>query len=460
MADRPGIDDTQPRGHERPHRDPRTFSVAEKLAVAGTLGPFVEALDPAEAERLMYDWAFWRRPTQREPSFDWRWWMVRAGRGFGKTRLGAETVRARVAAGQAGRIAIVAPTAGDARDVMVEGESGLIVVHPQGEQPTYEPSKRRITWANGAQATTFSAEEPDRLRGPAHDLAWADEPASWRYGEEAFDNLALGLRLGDCPQGLLTMTPKRRPWLRKLEAQPDTAVTIGTTYENLLNLAPTFIADILDRYEGTRLGAQELHAEYLDDVEGALWTQAVIDGGRVAHGPGGVEWRTVVGVDPPGETAECGIVTVVGPARPALRGQAYVLDDRSLAGPPETWGRQVVGAYYAAEADEIIVEANQGGDMCRAVIHAVDPTVRVRKVRAKFSKAVRAEPVAARYARGYVHHVGYFGALESQMTTWVPTDERSPDRIDALVWAVSDLLPEAGVVEGRVASVAGRTLPA
>jgi phage terminase large subunit-like protein len=356
--------------------------------------------------------------------------MMRAGRGFGKTKGGAEAVRRRVITRRARQVGLVAPTAADARDVMVEGPSGILAVHPDSERPLYEPSKRKLTWPNGAVGHVYSADEPDRLRGPEHDLTWNDEPASWKR-PEAWDNMQLGLRAGRDPRAIVTMTPKPLPWLRALADHRSTVTTGGATYENAANLADPFLADVLDRYEGTRLGRQELHGLFLDDVEGALWAMPTIEAHRVHGWLPGPAWQLIVAVDPPGETAECGIVVVAG-QRGVPRGQAYVLDDSSLAGPPEVWAAQVVATVRRWGAEAAYVEANQGGDMVRAVIHAVDPTLNVRKITASLSKEARAQPVATAYTRGRVHHVGYFGMLESQMTTWVPREGKSPDRVDAL----------------------------
>lgn len=444
-------------------RDPATFSEAERLMVEEPdhTRALVGRMTDDEARALSYDWRFWRRPAQVWPQVPrWRVWMQKAGRGYGKTRSGGENVRDRVKAGKCRHVALVAPTAADVRDVMVEGpESGLLVIHPKDERPTYEPSKRRLTWPNGAIGSLYSADEPERLRGPQHDLAWCDEPASWRY-PAAWDNLMFGLRIGEDPRAVVTMTPKPLAWLRALSEHHMTVVTGGSTYENAGNLAGPFLDDVLDRYEGTRLGRQELHAQFLDDVEGALWAMGTIDGFRVSGWLPSPAWRIVVGVDPPGETAECGIVVVAG-QRGVPRGQAYVLDDVTVAGPPEVWAAQVVAALRRWGAEAAYVESNQGGDMVRAVIHAVDATAPVRKLTAKLSKEARAQPVATAYTRGRIHHVGYFGMLESQMTTWVPREGRSPDRVDALVHAIVEVCPDLGrpVASASVRSVANQTLP-
>lgn len=433
------------------NRDISTLSMAERLALspADERRHLLSLYSEQQLRALAYDWLFWRRPSQAPPPGAWLTWLVRAGRGYGKTRVGAETVRENVEKGLAGRVALLGPTAGDARDVMIEGESGLLSVFPKDRRPHYEPSKRRVTFSNGAIGTTFSADEPDRLRGPQHDLLWGDEPASWKRGKEAWDNASLGLRLGSNPRAILTGTPRPTAWLRELSKRKSTATTVGSTYENYANLAPTFVAEILERYEGTTLGRQELHAEWLDDVEGALWVESVISAARVTQWERGLRDLVVVGVDPPGETAECGIVVAGGPAKPVPTSHVYVLDDMSVAGRPEAWGAQVVAAWKKHNADVVIVEANQGGDMVRAVVHHVDPSCPVKKIRAAVSKADRAEPVAALYERGRVHHVGYHTLLESQMVTWVPDESKSPDRVDALVHSVNKILPPVGRAVGR-----------
>lgn len=461
-------------------------SFAERLLERRQLKRWVSRLTEAEAQAAVYDWRIWGRPEQWLPPGVWDAWFMRAGRGFGKTRAGSESIRQLVTiAATHGRVGLVGPTAADVRDVIVEGESGLLAVHPRPERPKYEPSKRRLTWPNGATATCYSAEEPDQLRGPQHDVVWMDEPASMPRGEEALDMARLGLRLGMQPRLIVTGTPRPRPWLRAFAAEPGVISTTGATYENLANLAPAFLRVILGRYEGTRLGRQELHAEWLDDVEGALWSAEALEVTRIASwSPAdpwqslevelnrrraqlglGVQsfaaerrpWRILVAVDPPGETAECGIVVGAAPERGrAGAHHAVILADMSVAGPPEVWGAQVVAAYHVWGAQAVIAESNQGQDMVRGTIHAVDPAVPVRKVYARQTKKERAEPVSALYGRGWVHHVGYFGDLEGQMTSWVPGDEKSPDRLDALVHCVTALLQPVEMARATAHSPVGR----
>jgi len=350
-------------------------------------------------------------------------------------------------------------------------------VFPKHQRPHYEPSKRRVTFHTGSMATAYSADEPERLRGPQHEWAWGDEPASWRFGKAAYDNLMLGLRLGDAPWAMLTGTPKPTAWLREMTAEDSCVTTTGSTYENAANLATLFLTDILGKYEGTRLGRQELHAEWLDDVEGALWTMRTIDLGRIggwsASAPWrGVNewlfrqgrpmlhdrrpWRTIVAVDPPGETAECGISVGAAPVNAvAGRDHAVLLDDASMAGRPEAWGAQVVATakkWGQGDPCVVYVESNQGGDMVRSTIHAVDPNITVKKIHAKDSKQARAEPISALYEKGWIHHVGFMAGVETQMTTWVPREGRSPDRLDSAVHLFRELLRNVNTAKARVQS--------
>lgn len=389
-----------------------------------------------------YRWRLNARPDQLAPEWTWSVWLALAGRGWGKTRVGAEWVREQVRRGRR-RLALVAATAADVRDVMVEGESGLLAISPKRERPTWQPSKRRLTWPNGAIATTYTADEPDRLRGPQHDGAWADELAAWRY-PDAWDQLMFGLRLGAHPQVVVTTTPRPTPIIRGLVARsrgdaPDVAVTSGNTYDNADNLAPAFLAQMRRRYEGTTLGRQELFAEILDDIEGALWKRAMFDTHRVIEHP--ALKRIVVGVDPATTSGEDSDETGIVVAGVGADGHGYVLDDSTLRDSPAKWARAAVTAYNKHKADCIVAETNQGGDMVVETIKAVDSRVRVMKVHAARGKQTRAEPIVALYEQGKVHHVGIFGTLEDQACTWNPTTAKdSPDRVDALVWALSAIM--------------------
>ena len=419
-------------------------SMAEILAeldrqVPGFSAEVIGTLSEAERFEAMFDWSVWRRPKQATPGGDWRVWLILAGRGFGKTRTGAEFVREQVNAGRCRRVALVGATAADVRDTMIEGESGLLAVFPPGQRPRYEPSKRRVTFHNGATASAFSADEPDRLRGPNHDLAWADELAAWRYSD-AWDQLMLGLRLGDHPRVVVTTTPRPTDLIRRLARSEDGTVhvTTGSTYENSANLAPDFIAEMRRRYEGTRLGRQELEAQILDDVEGALWDRAVIDETRVTDTP--PLRRIVVAIDPAVTSGEKSDETGIVVAGVGTNGEAYILDDRTMRASPNDWAAASVAAYHRHKADMIVAEANQGGDLVENVLKAVDPRVPVHLVRASRGKRTRAEPVATLYEQRRAHHVGFFPELEDQLCSWVPDIGSSPDRLDALVWALTDLI--------------------
>lgn len=399
-------------------------------------------LTDAEAEEALYDWPLWARPNQLAPAGDWSTWLLLAGRGFGKTRTGAEFVRAEVDAGRASRVALVAPTAADARDVMVEGESGILAISPPWNRPLYEPSKRRLTWPNGAQATLYSADEPDRLRGPQQDLAWADELAAWRY-PETWDMLMFGLRLGRRPRVAVTTTPKPTRLIRDLIASPTTAITRGSTFDNHANLAPAFLDVIVRKYEGTRLGRQELYAEVLDDTPGALWTRAMIE---AAQAPGAFPdmKRVVVAIDPAVTSGEQSDETGIIVAGLGVDGIAYVLADRTCRLSPDGWASRAVIAYDDFDADRIIAEVNNGGDLVEATIRTVRRNIPYKKVHASRGKRVRAEPIAALYEQGRVKHAPGLHALEDQMVTFVPDGaEGSPDRVDALVWALTELSPSA-----------------
>ena len=417
-------------------------------------GSLLRSLTSGQADAILHDWPFWARPSQLPPEGQWRVWLLLAGRGFGKTRTGAELVRARAAGGAARRIAFVAPTAADARDVMVEGESGVLAISPARERPLYEPSKRRLTWPNGAIATLFSADEPERLRGPQHDLAWCDELAAWRY-PEAWDMLMFGLRLGDDPRVVVTTTPRPSQLIRGLLTDPKVVVTRGRTVENRANLAPAFLEQIVKRYEGTRLGRQELDAEILQDMPGALWRRAVIEAARRSDIP--ELSRVVVAIDPAAASGEQADETGIIVAGRDIGGHGYVLADISGRYTPAEWARAAITAYRAHAADRIVAEVNNGGEMVEATLRMIDPNVPYRAVRAARGKAARAEPVAALYEQGRVRHIGALPQLEDQMCAFVSGSQGnfdrkaagySPDRVDALVWAMTELLVEPHAGDG------------
>jgi phage terminase large subunit-like protein len=423
-------------------------------------------LDGLDMEQLMWDWKAWARPEQLPPpGDDWAIWLYLAGRGAGKTRSAAEWVRdmaKRTDKGQL-RFALVARTAADVRDVIVEGESGIISVSPPSERPLYEPSKRRLTWPNGNTATCFTADEPDGLRGPQFHYAWADEIAAWRQSPDAagmtsWDNLRVACRLGSSPQIICTTTPKRVPMLYSLltEAEKTGRVVVsrGSTLDNAGNLSATYLDAITGVYAGTRLAAQELFGEMLSDVEGALWTIELLERSRETAFPVGAQLRCV-GVDPSvaeNPRDECGIVVCASSGeRDLYKRHAWVLEDASIHGSPEQWANKVVDMARKYSCP-VVAEVNQGGALVTNAILAIDPSIKVLEVHSKFGKALRAEPVTLAYEQGRIHHVNYLADLESQMCAWIPGEGKSPDRVDALVHALTALIikPPPGFVGGTI----------
>jgi phage terminase large subunit-like protein len=396
----------------------------------------VLGMDEDDAALWDRDWDFWARPEQKPPLGDWFIWLILAGRGWGKTRSGAEFVIDRARKGY-GPIALIGETAADVRDVMVEvGESSILQISPPDFRPHYEPSKRRLTWPNGVYATTYSGDSPDQLRGPQHATAWADEPAKWKYAQECWDNMEMGLRLGDDPRCVATTTPRPVSLIKALVEDDDVMVVTGSTYDNAANLSDRFRQRVIARYEGTRLGRQELHAELLTDNPGAMWAHDLIEATRTG-GTHPALTRVVVGVDPSGGGDEIGIVV----AGKGHDGHAYVLADRTLSGSPAAWARATVNAYDAHEADRVVAERNFGGDMVESTLHTVRSTLPVTMVTASRGKQVRAEPIAALYEQKKAHHVGTLAKLEDEMCQWDPdTCDWSPNRMDALVWALTELM--------------------
>ena len=397
----------------------------------------IESLTPDEADALLYDWEFWARPNQVAPPGDWLVWLILAGRGYGKSRAGGEFVIREVRAGRAGRVALVAKTPANARDVMIEGESGILNISPPWFMPVYEPSKRRLTWPNGAIATVYSSKEPDHLNGPQHDLAWGDEVRTWYSAQEVWDILMFGLRLGEHPRCVATTTPLPIKLLRNLLKMPNVVVTGGTTYENRANLAPSFYSQIVSQYEGTRLGQQEIHAELLDDVPGALWTRDII---KYKKAPDLV--RVVVAIDPATTSKDTSDETGIIAAGKGIDGHAYVMADRSARVSPDRWARRAVQAFDDFDADVVVGEVNNGGDLVELTIRTVRKSISYKAVHASRGKYVRAEPVSALYEQDKVSHVEPFTDLEDQMCTWLPESGESPDRMDALVWALTELMLE------------------
>jgi phage terminase large subunit-like protein len=402
--------------------------------------------------RMKYTWRAWARDKQLAPPGNWSTWVIQAGRGFGKTRAGAEWVIEKAWENPGCHIALVGRTVADVRDVMVRGRSGILAVSPPWFKPEYYPSKRLLVWPNGSYATTYSADTPDQLRGPQHSYAWADERAAWQY-DDAWDQLMFGLRItpisGSIPQALVTTTPRNTKAMKELVSDPTTVVTRGSTYDNRDNLSGRFLHEIKRRYEGTRLGRQEIEGAIIDDIDGALWKRKWIDDTRVRKLP--ELKRVVVAVDPPASSdatsespAECGIV-VVGLG---VDNHGYVLADYSLIGTPDEWAAEALSAYSKHKADMIVGEVNQGGEMVESIIRNIAKqngmlNVPFTSVRATRGKQLRAEPISQLYQHEQVHHVGVFADLEDQQCNWVP-GEKSPDRLDACVWGITYLMVSDG----------------
>jgi phage terminase large subunit-like protein len=451
-------------------------SIMEQLALLpdDERAALLAGFDP---DHVLWDWSLWGRPEQQCPAGDWNIWLTLAGRGFGKTRMAAEWVREEAKHTNKGqlRFGLVARTAADVRDVIVEGESGIMNVSPPSERPHYQPSIRRLTWPNGNTATLFTADEPDGLRGPQFTHAWGDEVAAWRQtpdaaGMTAWDNLRVGTRLGAQPKIMVTTTPKRVPLLYSLidEAKKTGRVVItrGSTMDNMGNLSQAYMDAIMGVYEGTRLAQQELYGEMLDAVEGALWQEEMLERNRETAMPLGVPLR-VVAVDPSvaeNPRDECGIVVVSSTGeRDLYKRNAWVLEDATIHGSPEVWANKVV-AMARKWSCPVVAEVNQGGALVRNAINAIDPNIKVFEVHSKNGKSLRAEPIVLAYEQNRVHHVGFLAELESQMCSWIPGEtKKSPDRVDALVHGLTALLikPPPGFLGGNITakSLASRRMP-
>lgn len=425
---------------------------------------WLDGLTDIDKAELRYKWDFWARPNQVAPEGSWNTWLVMAGRGFGKTRMGSEWIR-KIAHDNPGcRIALVAETAADARDVMILGDSGLIACDPTLSTDSWSPTNRRLSWPNGSTAWCYNATEPDQLRGPQHHFAWVDELAKFRYIQESWDQLQFGLRLGEHPQVLVTTTPQPKQLIKRLVNDPDTIVTRGSTLDNSANLASNTIKQLYDRYSGTRLGRQELEGEILGDIPGAMWNPTMIEEGRIRTDAMPDMERIIVAVDPAASSEEGadehGIV-VVGMARDKdgfARG--YVLEDATTRGRPEEWAKQAVRMYRKWDADRIVAEKNNGGEMVETVIKTADRSVPIKLVHASRGKVVRAEPISALYEQGRVHHVGMFDKLEDQMCSFSVdlvrnASEGSPDRVDALVWGLSELFDKIAGRSRKVSKESG-----
>ena len=404
----------------------------------------VRAMSMPHKRELIDRWAAWAHHGQLAPEGDWRIWLIRAGRGFGKTRAGAEWVSAVARAHPDARIALVGATIADAQRVMIDGASGLRSVAWADEKVVWRMKAGEFVFPSGARAFVYSAEAPEALRGPEHHVAWCDELAKWRDGDRAWDNLMMGLRLGDA-RVVVTTTPRPVPLMRRLMAMPGLVESVGRTVDNP-HLPASFVAAMAAHYDNTRLGRQELGGEMIEDVAGALWTRTWIEACRIGSSPALV--RMVVGVDPPAGVGgdACGIVAV-GLGRD---GSAYVLEDASVVGAsPEGWAQAVAACAQRHAADRVIAEVNQGGAMVSSVLRAAAVNLPIKPVHATRGKVARAEPVAALYERGKVRHVGVFPALEDELCGLVTGGGyegpgRSPDRADALVWAVTALLLVTG----------------
>ncbi len=407
-----------------------------------------EALDAIPPRELEYAWWFWGRVNQQLPRDPFLFLVALAGRGWGKTRFGAEGVR-EWARTPTERILLIGPTAADVRDTMIEGPSGLLSCYPPDRRPVYNPSRHLIHFPSGAIGITRSADEPERLRGPQFTKFWADEPCAWNYLKEAWDQISFGFRLRTARlQGLLTTTPKPLDVLKRIIANPKTITIRGSSHENRNNLSEQYYSDVIAPYEGTRIGRQEVYAEILDDTPGALWTLKLIDDCRRSW-PDKLT-RVVVAIDPAVSAGEDSDETGIIVAGLHPDGHGCVLADLTGRYTPAEWGRIAVKAYHEWRADRIVAEVNNGGDLVEANLRAVDGTIPFTKVHASRGKAIRAEPVAALYERGMVHHCRPLKELEDQMLSFVPgAGGRSPDRMDALVWAITELMlrePQARII--------------
>jgi phage terminase large subunit-like protein len=414
--------------------------------------------------RLRYDWTLYARPDQLAPDSDWLVWLLLAGRGAGKTRSGAEYCRKFAEAHSGSRIGIICPTYGVVRDVAYEGESGLLNCIPPDDVETYNRSLHQLTLKNGSRFTGYSGSDPERLRGPQHHLIWCEELAAWQYLQSTWDMAQFGLRLGELPRAIVTTTPRPLPLIKdflKREAPDDVVITRASTFDNAANLPRVQLEALKRRYAGTYLGMQELQGLLIDDIAGALWTRENIEVNRVLDARALPPMsRVVVGVDPAASSGENSDMTGVVVVGRGVDGHGYVFADRSLRASPDVWGTTVVKALVDFKADRIVAERNNGGEMVTHVIRTVDPMAPTKTVWASKGKFTRAEPVAALYEQNKMHHVGIIPALEDEMCTWIPGDSKfpSPNRVDALVWACTEVVMSGGPAEVIVANLgnAGR----
>ncbi|MEN8236030.1 MAG: terminase family protein [Pseudomonadota bacterium] len=401
-----------------------------------------------------YDWSKHARSNQLPPPGKWHTWLILAGRGFGKTRTGAETIRQWVQQGTAKRIALLGHTQADVRSVMIEGESGLLSVFPENKQPKYSPATGKVLWSNGATASSYSSDAYEHLRGPQFDAAWVDELAKFTYAQEAWDQLCLTLRIGLQPRAIVTTTPRPIPLLFQLVKSPSVAITRGSTFDNQDNLSPRFLEHVRENFSGTRLGNQELLGELHAMQDNTLWHPKMFACHRVATAT--ELTRILVAIDPAASNSESSNETGIIVAGEGVDRRGYVLEDLSGRMSPTQWGTVAIDAYRRHQAEQIIAEVNNGGNMVTQVLKTIDAAVDVKSVYAQHSKTTRAEPIAALYEQGRISHVGSFTTLEEQLCNYQPGKKNcASDRMDALVWALTELFfgsPKDDAVSALVVS--------
>ncbi len=397
----------------------------------------ISKLSDIEAEILLYDWDWWARPKQRFPKEDYFTWLILAGRGFGKTRVGSEWIKWKAKSNN--YCNLIGATMSDAEEIMIYGESGILNICNRFEKPIYKKSDKKLIWPNGSVSLIFSAEEPERLRGKQHSNLWMDELAAWRY-EETYDQAIFGLRLGNHTQSIITTTPRPTELIKKLKQDKTTFITVGTSFENKNNLSPIFIKKLKDTYENTRMGRQEIYAEILDKNENALFDQDLIDKTRIKKEDISENFsRIIIGIDPAVTSNENSDFTGIIVAGKHENGHYYILEDATMLAKPSEWIIQAIKLYYKYKADLIVAETNNGGDMIEDLLKNFDDSVNYKKVTATRGKILRAEPIAGLYEQEKVHHIDVFKDLEKQMTSYTGLEKKSPDRLDALVWAMTEL---------------------
>lgn len=414
----------------------------------------IAALSDDDAVSASEDWFLQARREQMPPGWLWTFWLIMAGRGFGKTWGGAHWLINEITEGNGTHSGIIAATAEDLRRYCIEGPSGIMSLAPSWFYPEYQPSKTQIVWPDGSVTLLFTSEKPERLRGPNLDKVWCDELASWKKLDETWNMLQFCLRRGENPQALITTTPRPKKVIRELVSRKDSnvAITVGPMHDNAANLSPDFIKTVEAQFKGTKLERQEIYGDLLDEFEGALWNYTLLDQTRVKEAPHFL--RKGVGVDPAISSAEGADLTGIISGGLSINKEGFVTGDYSLRASPETWARKAVGVYHQTSADFLVAEKNQGGEMVEATIKAVDESVNVILVHASKGKITRAEPIAAYYEQSRCHHVGTFPDLEDEMCMFLPGElKKSPDRTDALVWLMSQLMGGANMVAPRIRSV-------